>query len=128
MTTSTTIPTDDTEQAFEPVPFRVVGNNIIIEFGEQPKETVTAGGLVIPSQAKPETRKSIATVVGAGPEAAVVAMQTAADGEPFSDEDGIDVGMVLVVHRHRLTKLELEEDGDRQLWVIDPSSVIAIVD
>lgn len=114
--------------AFEPVPFTVVGENVIIEFGEQPEETVTAGGVIVPSAQKVERRRSVATVVGAGPKAMVQYPPPTASALGVANLHPIIVGDVLIVHRHRMTQLVLEDEGDRELWVIDPTSIIAIVD
>ena len=125
------VPAQPEPQHFEPIEWQVVGNNIIIEFEEDAAERTSVGGVILPGTKK-EVRKSVATVVGVGPHAALEIPPRNPPGGPDTPLRNLQrhaaVGDVLVVHRHKLTKLELSADSERKLWVIDPSNVIGIID
>lgn len=101
------------KQELEACPFDVVGDNIVVELIEREEETDS--GIVLVQENK--TRPPEVVVVGAGPDAYVWS------GEA---ETLLDIGMVLVVRKHELLRLELGEDG-RELQVLKPSSIIGIM-
>lgn len=108
---------DIPEGHLEPVTFDVVGANVILEYEERPDETTTTGGVILPGT-NATVRSSEAHVVGAGPEAMVFV----GTHECFR----IEVGDRLIVHRHKLVKLELDADDGRELFVGHPGVIIGV--
>jgi co-chaperonin GroES (HSP10) len=105
---------DNQEPQLEPAPFRVLGDNIVLEFVEREEETVSGIVLV---QEKQE-RVPEATVVGIGP--------AAADHFEINEGVVVELGTVLMLRKHELSALKLGEDG-RELYVAKPHVVLGIV-
>lgn len=121
------------EDHLEPVTFAVAGDNIVLEFEHPEGERTSAGGVIIPGT-ETKTRSSQAVIVGAGPHARVQVMPT--DGfereRAYVDETTIpwtalSVGTRLIVHRHKLVRLELDADDERELFVCKPDVVIGVL-
>lgn len=102
------------EATLEPAPFRVLGDNIIVELVE--REETTESGLLLVQERK--QRPPDVTVVGIGAEAV----------RHFESEEHlvVELGTCLMVRRHEMTRLELGDDG-RELYVLKPSAVIGHV-
>lgn len=101
------------EHGIEPCPFVVVGDNIVVELVE--REETTESGIVLVEDKK--ARPSDVTVVGVGPLAKEAFVQAGII---------VGVGVVLVVRKHEMLRLELNEDG-RELHILKPASVIGII-
>lgn len=100
------------EDLVEPAPFDVVGDNIVVELVQREEETES--GIVLVQEK--QTRPPDVIVVGAGPLARLDGHAGAVD---------VEAGMVLIVRKHELVRLELGDDG-RELFVLKPTAVLGV--
>lgn len=123
MTTSTTEvigagAPDVDEHGLEPAPFRVLGENIVVELVQREDTVTFAGGIEFEIVQEKQTRPPDVVVVGIGPLAV----------EHFERVESVvvELGTTLIVRKNEGLRLELGDDG-RELYVYRPAAVLGIV-
>lgn len=106
---------EEREADIEPCPFRVLGDNIVVELVVREEETLSGLTIVREKQERPPD----VVVVGIGEKAR----------RHFADEEGVivEVGTTLITRKHEMIRLELADDG-RELYVLKPAAALGTVD
>lgn len=102
----------------EEVPFDVTGDHVLVEIVE--RDDVTESGIVLAGMEK--ERPSQVVVVACGPDACV-RIWTAV-GEP--DLTMIEPGQVLEVRRHQMIGVKVQEQDDRELYLLQPPAIYGV--
>lgn len=111
--------TNDQDDAdLEPAPFRVLGENIVVELVQREDTVTFAGGIEFEIVQEKQTRPPDVVVVGIGPLAV----------EHFERVESVvvELGTTLIVRKNEGLRLELGDDG-RELYVYRPAAVLGIV-
>lgn len=105
-------------EPLEEAPFITVGDHIVVE--EIVLSNETASGILIAVANAPD-KLSAVLVVGAGPHAHLIVPESFSAGGEYV----VQIGDLLIVHKHQMVGLKLPED-QRELQVLKPAAVIGI--